>query len=457
MVREHSAFRIGWDLLIAILVFVSCALIPWQIVFSTGAPVSGWSLIYWIDLVFLLDIGLNFVTSYRERGVEVRSPRETSRHYARTVFPVDAIANFPWELLALFADERILLGAPLLLWWRLPRLLRLVRFFVIVRRWEALPRINPGVIRIVRFGVVIMLVAHIAACSWFLTAAAASFPAGNWAEKAGIVGAAPLDQYVRSLYWTITTMTTVGFGDITPARTAEYLVAMIVMLLGASLYAFVVGSIASVLSALNAERTRYRDRLQSLMLYLQQRGVSSELHQRVRGYYDYLWAKHRGVTETELLKDLPQSLQIDIKTQVARNILQHVPLFEFCGPVLRDELLGALKLETFDPGSTVVRDGEIGRDIFFVVDGRLTVRAGEKETAIAQLEAGEYFGYLSVVLNERRTASVIADGYCDLLRLRQEDYNAIMESYPEFRDVLAKAAANKTEKMADLVLEGVVL
>jgi len=235
------------------------------------------------------------------------------------------------------------------------------------------------------------------------------------------------------------------------------MVAMLVMLLGASLYAFIVGSIASLLSGLNAERVRYRDRVQTLTHYLQQREVSPELHRRVRGYYEYLWSKHRGVAESELLQDLPRSMQIDIKTQVARNILQHVPLFEYCSPVLRDELLGALQLETFDPGSVVVREGEIGRDIFFVVDGCLQVTSGDRETPYADLRAGEYFGYLSVVLKERRTASVVAESYCDLLRLAQRDYNAIMEAYPEFRDVLAQAAAHKTEKMADLVLEGVVL
>lgn len=328
---------------------------------------------------------------------------------------------------------------------------------MIVRRWEALPRVNPGVMRLVRFGVVMMLVAHLAACCWFFTAAAASFPAGNWAERAGIVGASPFDQYARSLYWTITTMTTVGFGDITPSRTPEYLVAMVVMLLGASLYAFIVGSIASVLSGMNAERTRYRDRMQALMVYLQQRNVPPELHHRVRGYYDYLWAKHRGATESELLKDLPRSLQLDIKNQVAANILRRVPLFEFCSPVLRDELVGLLQLETFDPGSVVVREGEIGRDIFFIVDGRLTVNSADRSRPHAVLEPGEYFGYLSVLLNERRTASVVAEGYCDLMRLRQTDYQAIMERYPEFREVLTKAAAKKTEKMASLVLEGVVL
>jgi len=457
MIREHSLLRIAWDAMIAVLAIVSCIVVTWQVAFSDGDLSLAWSAIYIIDVFFVIDIGLNFFTSYREGGVEVVATEKTSGRYARTMLPIDVVANLPWELLVFVLGEHAIMGVSLVLWLRLPRVLRIVRFFRIVDRWDALPIINPGMLRIVNVGIGVALATHIVACAWFLTAAVDAFPPGNWAETAGIVGAQPVDQYVRSLYWTITTMTTVGFGDITPARTVEYVVAMVVMLMGASLYAFVIGSIASLLSGLNAERTRYRDRMLSVTHYLQQQGVSPDLHQRVRRFYEYLWGKHRGVAENELFQDLPRSLQIDIKTQVAANILRHVPLFEFCTPALRDELLAALQLETFDPGSVIVREGETGRHIYFVVDGTLQVIRSDRDEPYAELRAGEYFGYLSVVLKERRTASVVATGYCDLLRLSQGDYQAIMDAYPEFREVLSKAAANKTEKMAELVIEGVVL
>ena len=87
----------------------------------------------------------------------------------------------------------------------------------------------------------------------------------------------------------------------------------------------------------------------------------------------------------------------------------------------------------------------------------MAVTADGNDALKVKLGPGEYFGYLSLVLNERRTASVVAETYCDLMRLSQHDYNAIMEAYPEFRDALSSAAAHKTEKIAELVLEGVVL
>jgi len=457
MIGGQSGFRFCWDVLIAFLAFVSAIYVVWQLVFGAAGGLPGWSPIYLVDLLFIVDITLNFRTTYRDRGLEIKDPVRIAAHYRRTMLPVDVLANIPWEILIFLLGNEALFGAPLLLWLRLPRFLRVVRLFGILRKWESLPWINPGVLRVVRFSVGAALVTHTVACVWFFTASSQSFPVGNWAAAAGIVSATPADQYVRSLYWTITTMTTVGFGDITPSRTSEYLVAMLVMLLGASLYAFIVGSIASLLSSLNLEKNRHRDRAQNLSFYLQQRGVPAELNNRVTGYYEYLWSKRRGLAESEILSDLPRGLQIEIKEQLAHQILKQVPLFGFCSRVLKMELLSALHLESYGPGSIVASEGEQPGDVFFIVEGRLSVRSQSIGPLNAELEAGEYFGYLSLVLNERRTASVVATTYSDIMRLSRADYDAIMLAYPEFREALSQAAAHKTDKMAELVLEGVVL
>lgn len=41
-----------------------------------------------------------------------------------------------------------------------------------------------------------------------------------------------MTQFIAAIYWATTTITTIGYGDITPTSTAERVVAMIVMLLG---------------------------------------------------------------------------------------------------------------------------------------------------------------------------------------------------------------------------------
>ena len=73
------------------------------------------------------------------------------------------------------------------------------------------------------------------------------------------------------------------------------------------------------------------------------------------------------------------------------------------------------------------------------------------------LKDGDYFGDLSLILGEKRTASVKALSYCEIFILTREDFNRIRKEYPEFRDVLKKMSSEKTEKISELVLDGVVL
>ncbi len=152
--------------------------------------------------------------------------------------------------------------------FRLFRLLRVVRMFVIFRRWEAQSWTNSGYLRIVKFFSAVMLFVHWIACAWFLSAFVANFPEDCWVVIMGIKHADPITQYIRSLYWAIVTMTTVGYGDITPHRNVEYLFTILVMLLGASGYAFIIGKIASLFSNIDAAKAKFWNRIKAVTQYL---------------------------------------------------------------------------------------------------------------------------------------------------------------------------------------------
>jgi voltage-gated potassium channel len=202
-------------------------------------------------------------------------------------------------------------------------------------------------------------------------------------------------------------MTTVGYGDIVPQRSLEYIVAIAVMLLGASMYAFIIGNVASLLGHLDAGKVNHWRKMETVTEYLRSRHVPKNLLTRVRDYYEYLWAKHRGMPEQDLVGDLPESLRLELLLSLVRELLVNVPLFKYCEPPLRDALLMELKPRTYDPGSQVAREGDVGREIFFICQGEVEV-VMEGDKRIALLEGGDYFGHMSILLKEKRTASAVA-------------------------------------------------
>jgi len=264
-----------------------------------------------------------------------------------------------------------------------------------------------------KFAAVIMLLIHWIACAWFLAAFIEDFPEDCWVVSAGVREADPSTQYIRSLYWTITTMTTVGYGDITPNRPIEYVFTIIVMLIGASMYAFIIGNIASLFSNLNAAKASYWNRMEAVVQYLRYRHAPHDLNERVRGYYEYLWAQHRGLNETSFFGDLPSPLRLEVLLHLTRELLEHVPLLKYSSPALRDELLMALKPQTYAPEGHIVREGEVGKDIYFISQGSVEIMTDGGKVSHGTLESGEYFGDLSMLLGEKRSACVKALTYCE--------------------------------------------
>jgi voltage-gated potassium channel len=192
---------------------------------------------------------------------------------------------------------------------------------------------------------------------------------------------------------------------------------MVVMLLGASMYAYIIGNIASLLSNLDSAKVNFRNRIEAVNQYLHYRHVPSELSTRVRHYYEYLWARRRGMKEEILLDDLPGPLRLDVLLHLTRKLLEKVPLFTYCSPTLRNVVLMALKSRTYAPGDCIAWEGELGKEIFFISRGKVAITSADGTKDHGTLEDGDYFGDLSLILGERRTASVRALTYCEIFVL----------------------------------------
>jgi voltage-gated potassium channel len=223
------------------------------------------------------------------------------------------------------------------------------------------------------------------------------------------------------------------------------------------MYALIIGNIASLLSNLDSAKASFWSRAEAANAYLRSRRVSHELNESVRGYYDYIWSRFRGMNEKTLFADLPAPIRLEILFHLTRELIDHVPLFQHCGPVLRNRLLLALEPQIYAPGSLLARAGEIGDGIYFISRGDLEIVSADGATSHGLLSDGEHFGELSLLLGERRTASVRARGYCDVFRLPKEGFEQLKTDYPEFRDVLRTISGERSEKLSALVMDGVVL
>ena len=124
---------------------------------------------------------------------------------------------------------------------------------------------------------------------------------------------------------------------------------------------------------------------------------------------------------------------------VNRSVIAQVPLFSACDAIFQHNIAMALKPEVYAPGDLIVRKGDIGREMYFLVTGEVDV-LDRDGTALATLGPGSFFGEISLLLSEPRTASVRAREYCDLFVLDQRDFHRVLRDHPEFARSILEAS-----------------
>jgi small-conductance mechanosensitive channel len=123
------------------------------------------------------------------------------------------------------------------------------------------------------------------------------------------------------------------------------------------------------------------------------------------------------------------------------RMLERIDLFAALTPELRQEVARAAPRLIFGSGETIVRQGEDGTSMFVVMAGTVSVVLAPSRAEVARIEAGGYFGEMSMLTGEPRTATVLAIGDVDVLELGADLFRRLATVEPEAIEKLAMLAA----------------
>jgi len=107
--------------------------------------------------------------------------------------------------------------------------------------------------------------------------------------------------------------------------------------------------------------------------------------------------------------------------------LKNIPLFVKMPPDELAHLAGIAEEVVYPEGETVIQEGEHGEEMFLIVEGEVEIHRDTESLAV--LGRHDYFGEMSILDGEPRSATVTARSDCLLLRLRQSDFYGILERH----------------------------
>ena len=110
------------------------------------------------------------------------------------------------------------------------------------------------------------------------------------------------------------------------------------------------------------------------------------------------------------------------------------------------QLASKMKVRSFKPGDVIIREGDPGKAMFFLLKGSVTVLSGsDNEVVLETLHAGMFFGEISMLFNIPRTASIIAKTKSVVCTLTSEELNKILAHHPDISEHIRKEAVKRLE------------
>nr|XP_019588604.1 PREDICTED: potassium voltage-gated channel subfamily H member 6 isoform X2 [Rhinolophus sinicus] len=400
---HYSPFKAVWDWLILLLVIYTAVFTPYSAAFLlsdqdesqrghcsyTCSPLTMVDLV--VDIMFVVDIVINFRTTYVNTNDEVVShPRRIAVHYFKGWFLIDVVAAIPFDLLIFRtgSDETTTLIGLL----KTARLLRLVR---VARKLDRYSEYGAAVLFLLMC--TFALIAHWLACIWYAIGNVERpylEPKIGWLDSLGAQlgkrynvsdpasGPSVQDKYVTALYFTFSSLTSVGFGNVSPNTNSEKVFSICVMLIGSLMYASIFGNVSAIIQRLYSGTARYHTQMLRVREFIRFHQIPSPLRQRLEEYFQHAWSYTNGIDMNAVLKGFPECLQADICLHLHRALLQHCPAFRGASKGCLRALAIKFKTAHAPPGDTLVHLGDVLSTLYFISRGSIEILRDDVVVAI---------------------------------------------------------------------------
>mmetsp|Transcript_16084 Transcript_16084/g.29351 ORF Transcript_16084/g.29351 Transcript_16084/m.29351 type:complete len:952 (-) Transcript_16084:3-2858(-) len=489
LLDPDSVFLMRWDLVALLSLLFTAIVTPFEtatleVVVGDGLFVANRV----VDFVFILDMVFSFHTAYRTKRSEgaklVKDLSSIRYHYLRTWFFIDLLSIIPWELIGSGVsvsddlqeeeedDGNSFVGIGALKFVRIIRILRMLKLLRIIKAsriyaaYETTISISYAYVSLIKYTILLTLVGHWMACLWIMTARLQPRGSYTWLDDLAYTyycdpeGTAaddddvvvpysrpecpvvakdmlrPFQMYAAAIYWSITTVTSVGYGDITPKNRDEMLLCTCYILLGSGFWAYIIGNVCGIMSTLDVEGIEHNQIMDALNMFVADRGFDHKLCRRLRAYLHNSKDLAKANRYTHIVERLSPQLQGEVSHE-STAWLRKLWFLKTANTEFFVEVAFKIKGGVYEPGERI----EWSNSLFSVGKG-VASRNGRVRTRGCCW--GEDMVLESFELKEPHSAFALT--FVEILTLSREHMYDVLEDFEEEKKMVRRACVRMAMK-----------
>jgi hypothetical protein len=451
IINPESKFIDYWSKTMTVLLIFTAIVTPYRISFVEYDNLPWLVVEYVITCLFFADFIINCLLAYydKEKNLVFDHRKILSNYFLGWMIP-DLFACMPFNIILEQKQYNSLVRVA-----RIPRLYRLFKITKLLRITKVMKnsskilkhmniilKISIAFERIFWFVFTYFIFLHLVACLWVFVGNLEP-SSQNWISIGGYQDADSVELYIISLYWTITTFATVGYGDIVATNLIEKTFTVIVMTLGIIFYSYSVSSLTNVLSTIDSRKAKLKNQLVTLDMIHKEYSLSKTFYLQLARALEFVNKRSRHGIE-EFVKDLPGALGNNVLIVAYEKILSDNFFFEKKSTDFVAWVAPRLKFYRVEMNEIIYSVDDYAIQMYFITRGVVEFVLFRIQRIIPyyELEGKYYFGEIDLLFSEdkKHLHSTRAGEVSEMLTLSRENFILLLNTFEvEAIDICGKA------------------
>lgn len=325
-----------------------------------------YAFIIFFDILFVLDLHVSIRTSYIRHGVEITKKDLLIQHYGKLSIIFHVISSTPLTYIPLFINNK-----SLYVFLCIPKLLRINRAIISLDLFNNNLLYYSWASVLTPYIIFMLFNIHLFSILFLKLAELENSPK-SWIQRLGIEGWDFLMKYITSVYYVLTTILQIGFGDITPGTPSEIVLVITIQLIGVSLNLFILSKMIAL--AMDGENTSFIQSSKNMLRYLRSKNVEESLINDVTCYLQMRYDDSKGADDPSVqITNLPESLRSRLILDQILHTSRNISMFHTDSVNISSALSNMLTPKVYAPGDIIIKQGDINTDLIFLHRGMVDV------------------------------------------------------------------------------------